>query len=48
MEHEARPDPMVINFERLQNGQIDRLLAIQADIRADRERSYAPYLELLR
>jgi hypothetical protein len=49
LEHEARPDPMSVNFERLQGeGQIDRLLAIQADIRADRDRSYAPYLEALR
>jgi hypothetical protein len=48
LEHEMRPDPMTVNFTRLRGEPLDRLFAIQADVRADRDRSYAPYLEALR
>jgi hypothetical protein len=45
---EPPPDPVQVNFERMQGGAIDRLLGALADIHADRERSYAPFLEALR
>jgi hypothetical protein len=33
------------NFGRLRGGRIQPLLALMAEIRADRDRSYAPFLE---
>jgi hypothetical protein len=32
------------NFDRLRGGGIEPILALLADIRADRDRSYAPFL----
>ena len=39
------PDPMQANFDRMKGGAIERLLTVLADIHADRQRSYAPFLE---
>ena len=33
------------NFDKLQDGRLGELLAVMAEIRADRDRSYAPFLE---
>lgn len=40
---EAAGDRSELNFKRLRGGKLDELLAIVADIRADRDRRYAPY-----
>jgi hypothetical protein len=39
------PDPAQANFARLQDGRLPGLLSRMAEIRADRDRSYAPFLE---
>lgn len=41
---EERMDWPTRNFEKLRGDNLERLLAIVADIKADRDRSYAPYL----
>lgn len=40
---EATQDRAEATFRRLRGGKLDELLAIVADIRADRDRRYAPY-----
>jgi hypothetical protein len=42
-----RKDPSAVNFARLAGGELDKVLALLADIRADRDRSYAPHLSAL-
>lgn len=37
-------DPAKVNFDRLAQGDLATVLALQADIRADRDRSYAPFM----
>ena len=44
-EHVEDGDPAIRNFEKLKDGGVDRLMAVLAEIHADRARSYAPYLE---
>jgi hypothetical protein len=41
-EEEAQ-DRSELNFKRLRDGKLDEILAISADIRADRDRRYAPF-----
>lgn len=41
---EAAVDRSEANFRRLRGGKLDELLGIVADIRADRDRRYAPYV----
>jgi hypothetical protein len=41
-------DPVQENFDRLRGGRIEPMLLALADIHADRDRSYAPFLEALR
>jgi hypothetical protein len=43
----AQPDHAELNFRRLKGESIDRLIATSADIRADRDRSYASHLAAL-
>jgi hypothetical protein len=38
-------DPAEANFAKLKDGRIEPLLALIAEIRADRDRSYAPFLD---
>jgi len=38
-------DPAEANFEKLKGDRAEPLLALMAEIRADRDRSYAPFLE---
>ncbi len=40
-------DPAAANYAKLSGGRVDPLLALIAEIRADRDRSYAPFLEAL-
>jgi hypothetical protein len=40
-------DPAEDNFERLRGGGLERVLALLADIHADRAHAYAPFLEAL-
>ncbi len=40
-------DSAQVNFDKLKGGGIEPLLARMAEIRADRDRSYAPFLEAL-
>lgn len=40
-------DTAQANFDKLKNGGVERLLALVADIHADRARSYAPHLAAL-
>lgn len=42
---EAAMDRSELNFRRLQGGKLDELLEIVADIRADRDRRYAPFAD---
>ncbi|WP_235880304.1 hypothetical protein [Polyangium aurulentum] len=43
----APPDRSELVFQRLQGEALERLLATAADIREDRDRSYAPHLAML-
>jgi hypothetical protein len=43
----AERDPAIANFARLRDGGVERIVATLTDIYADRERSYAPFLEAL-
>jgi len=43
----APPDRSELVFQRLQGEPLERLLATAADIREDRDRSYAPHLAML-
>lgn len=40
-------DPAQANFARMQGGALEKLVALMAEIRADRDRSYAPFLDEL-
>ena len=40
----AKVDPADANFARLASGGVEQVLSLLADIRADRDRSYAPFL----
>jgi hypothetical protein len=44
----AARDPAIANFERLKGGGVERVVALLADIYADRARSYAPFLAALK
>lgn len=43
-EAEEAQDRSELNFRRLREGKLDELLAIATDIRADRDRRYAPFV----
>jgi hypothetical protein len=40
-------DPAQANFAKMRGGLLEELVALMAEIRADRDRSYAPFLEAL-
>jgi hypothetical protein len=42
-----RVDPAQANFAKLEGGGVERLIALMADIRADRDASYAPFVKAL-